>query len=271
MRVAVDASAPGLSAACVVAGALAATSTDPSLTLVLVGPEQDLAVEAAARGAGPRVGVLAGDPLPTGPAAETERAVRRGARAGARVAARLLRDGAADALVGLGPAAATVAAATFTLPAARGITRPPLAVRVGSGVLLDVSGHAGTAPGELAAFAAAGVAYTTALGAPAPAVVELVPGGEPAFDPATLLAGTAREVVVTDGFTGGLLRRLLAAAGAEVGVATLLGLDAVVVAADGAVELAGAVGEAVRCVRAGTVAAVAGAAARLVRARLVAS
>lgn len=271
MRVAVDASAPGLSAACVVAGALAATSTEPSLTLVLVGPEQDLAAEVAARGAGPHVGVLAGEPLPAGPAAEIERSVRRGARTGARVAARLLRDGAADALVGLGPTAATVAAATFTLPAARGIPRPPLAVRVGSGVLLDVSGHAGAAPGELAAFAAAGVAYATALGRPDPAVVELVPGGEPAFDPATLVAGTAREVVVTDGFTGELVRRLLAAAGAEVGVATLLGLDGVVVAAEGAAGLAGPAAAAVRALRAGTVAAVAEAAERLVRSRLVAS
>jgi len=161
------------------------------------------------------------------------RAVRSKRDATVRVAARLVRDGAADAVVSVGSTGAALAAAVFTLGRLKGMTRPALAVVVpalaGPVVLLDVGANTEATPDLLAQFALAGTALAQArLGIAEPRVGLLSIGEEAGKgDPlrrdayAVLSAlpvdfvgnvegrdvphGGPADVVVTDGFTGNVL------------------------------------------------------------------
>lgn len=228
--------------AAVVDGALLALAARHDLALVLVGPpgvpEQLLAGRGAERiRCVPATEVVGMDEEPAA-------AVRAKRDASVRVAARLVRDGAADAMVSVGSTGAALAAAVFTLGRLSGVGRPALAAvipaRRGPLVLLDAGATPDPDARLLAQQALAGAAFAAVrLGLPDPRVGLLSIGSEPGKGDAlrkethALLAtlplhfvgnvegrdipmGGVADVVVTDGFTGNVLVK-----GLE-GVATML-------------------------------------------------
>jgi phosphate acyltransferase len=239
VRVAVDLLGGDNPPEAVADAAVRALSADPSLAVVLVGPS-DVAEAAAAR----RSPDVAADRVATIPASEVVamtddpvRAVRAKRHASVRVAARLLRDGAADAMVTVGSTGAAVASAVFALGRLRGMSRPALAVVVPAlehpVVLLDVGAGAEASAGVLGQFAVAGATFARVrLGVAAPRVGLLSIGAEAGKGDALRRAaasavaaaisdlpavfvgnveggdvalGGPADVVVTDGFTGNVL------------------------------------------------------------------
>ena len=270
MRVAVDLLGGDHAPDVVVDGALQAISRrDPDeLQVILVGPPAEAERLLAARDAAGALPVVAAHEV-VGMAEDPARAVRRKRDATVRVAARLVRDGAADALVSVGSTGATMAAAFFSLQRLPGVSRPPLAVVVPSAagplVLLDVGSTVDVSADQLAQHALAGAAYATVrLGLARPRVGLLSNGSEPgkgdslrreAYDllsevlsdlPVEFVGnveghdisrGGVADVVVTDGFTGNVVLKTLEGAGAVTDApagAVLLGVDGVVVVGHGA-------------------------------------
>lgn len=254
-------------------GALQATSVDPELRLLLVGPRQvaDEVVSALPSAARGRV-----DLLLAARAVQASDQPVRAARPGTTVLAGVSAVGrsAADGLVSAGSSGATVTAAVLVL--GRGVRRPPLAAilpgRAGPVVLLDVGASVDPAPPVLLAYALLGAAYArVALGIAAPRVGLLSIGTEPGkgdrwrrvaygrlagyalpdgaqfvgnvegFD---VSLGERADVVVTDGFTGNVLLKGIEGAYALAGgelpsetaprAAALLGVGGTVVVCHGA-------------------------------------
>jgi glycerol-3-phosphate acyltransferase PlsX len=230
----------------VVAGALLAVDRWPGLGVTLVGPPELVRLELAARDAAGRLPVVPA----SGTVPATERpatGVRTRRDCSVAVGARLVRDGAADALVSVGPTGAVIAAGLLTFRRLPGVTRPPLAIVVPALraplVLLDVGAYPDCAPELLACFARLGSAYAAvALGTRRPRVGLLSNGTEPDkgdrlrrragvalaaapgtfvgnVEAAAILLGGDADVVVTDGFTGNvLLKGLEGAVGAVFGL-----------------------------------------------------
>jgi glycerol-3-phosphate acyltransferase PlsX len=216
----------GQAAACTGAEQAAATQ------IILVGPAELAERLLAERGAAGRFPVAAAGEV-IGMDENPARAVRAKRDATVRVASRLVRDGAADAVVSVGSSGATMAAALFTLGRVPGMTRPAIAVVVpapaGGVVLLDVGATVEATPDLLAQFALAGAAYAAArFDVAAPRVGLLSVGAEAgkgdalrksAYDlleelPVDFVGnveggdvalGDAVDVVVADGFAGNVL------------------------------------------------------------------
>ncbi len=235
LRVAVDVGGAHLSAADVVEAVRSLTTGRPELSLVLVG--DPAAFEATPVPPGVEV-VAAPDSI--GDDDDPARAVRARRGASVRVATRLLRVGAADAVVSFGPAAATLAAAQFSLGRVPGMTQVCLAAELPSegrpAVLVDAGAGPAAAPETLIQYAYAGAVYArTQLGAASPFVGLLSAGfrtgsGDPSYDEAdrrlhevssspaapfgyagpvpvdAVWAGASpADVVITAGFAGALL------------------------------------------------------------------
>jgi phosphate acyltransferase len=255
-RVAVDLLGAELDRRGLLDGVERALSTRPELDLVLV---DDSVADSAAvvaldpervRGIGAAEAIAAGD--------DPVRAVRARRRASVRIATRLLRDDEVDAVVSFGPPAATLAAAQFSLGRVPGMTKASFATELprpaaGPVVLVDSGASPDASVEALVQHAYAGIAYARAgMGVAEPLVGLLSAGfapgsGDPAHDeadrrlaalgfryagPARLdavcSAGSAIDVLVTDGFTGAIVRQVLAtAAGCQV----VMGVAGVVVAA----------------------------------------
>jgi phosphate acyltransferase len=235
-RIAVDLLGGDAAPAVVVDGALRASTADPDLSLVLVGP-QEVADEVIAAlpparrthvevDAVRRVVGMADSPL---------RAVRSDTTVRAGVAA--VATGRADALVTAGASGAAVTAAVHGFGRQPGVRRPALCVTLpalrGPVVLLDVGAGLDLMPSELARFAQLGAMYAVVVhGIETPRVGLLSIGAEPgkgdklrkvaavALADATLPPGARytgyveghdvtlgghADVVVTDGFTGNVL------------------------------------------------------------------
>lgn len=274
MRVALDLLGGDHAPEAVLDGALLVRERRPDLAVTLVGPPEQAAALLAARGLPEALPVAAAREV-VGMTEDPARGVRRKRDATVRVAARLLRDGAADAMVSVGSTGAAMAAAVFTLGRLPGLTRPPLAAVVpaaaGPLVLLDVGSTVDSSPDGLAQFALAGAAYAQVrLGLPRPRVGLLSNGAEPGKGDALRRAayevvarlpvefvgnveghdvarGGVADVVVTDGFTGNVVLKALegaAASGSASGAdrtgagAVLLGVDGVVVVGHGAADAA---------------------------------
>jgi glycerol-3-phosphate acyltransferase PlsX len=247
------------------AGACSALDADPGLHVTVVGPA-DLASTLFGDAIGPErwsfvaaAGVVA-DEL------DALRAIRGRRDATARVAARLVRDGVADGFVSAGPASVTQAAASFGLGLLPGTTDASLAATLDRGtdqapiVLVDAGANTDTDAGQLLQHAVQGSAYVRALaGTSSPRVVLLAATSDPdrldltrkrsfavlassaaqgllsfagATTTALLLGGVDAHLVVTDGFTGGVLRAACAAKGdapadGASGVSVLLGFRGV--------------------------------------------
>lgn len=235
VRVAVDLLGGDHPPAVVAAGAVRAAADLADVEVVLVGPP-GLAAALPAGGAAARVTHVAASSA-VGMDEDPAHAVRAKRDASVRVAARLVRDGAADAMVTVGSTGAAMAAALFTLGRLPGTTRPALAVVVPAlahpVVLLDAGANADATPDLLAQFAVSGAAYArVALGVAEPRVGLLSIGAEAgkgdglrkeghaaitaalAGLPARFVGnvegsdvplGGPADVVVTDGFSGNVL------------------------------------------------------------------
>lgn len=174
-------------------------------------------------------------------------AVRKNEDSSVRVAMRLVRDGAADAVVSCGNTGAVLVAAYFDLGVLPGVDRPPIATvfpRADGGrlVLLDAGANVDCRPEQLVSFAQMGAAYAELLGisrprigllsngeedgkgsAPVRAALPLLRQTELDFvgnvEPSAAMEGRC-DVLVTDGFVGNVL--LKAAEGAVNTVVQLL-------------------------------------------------
>lgn len=195
----------------------------------------------------------AGTVADTGDEAAAVRAIRGRRDATCRVAARLVRDGGAGAFVTTAGAQVALAAATFGLGLLPGTTHGSLLVRTGGYALVDAGASADPGPGMLVQHAVQGSAALRALGQAAPvrllaatrdpevldvarraaldglrplAEDGLIALGPPAV-PRDAVAGPdgpPAVTILTDGFTGSVLR---AALGARGGVAMLVGFRGV--------------------------------------------
>ncbi len=225
----------------VVDGALIAADEQSGVDVVLVGPPDVAARLLAERGAAGRLEVVAASQV-VGMDEDPARAVRAKRDATVRVCARLVRDGAADAMVSVGSTGAALAAAVFTVGRLRGMSRPALGVVIpaaaGPLVLLDAGATTEATPELLGQFALAGAAFATVrLGLERPRVGLLTNGEEPgkgdplrkgAFEVLSALPlhfvgnvegrdvplGGVADVVVADGFTGNVLLKGLEGAAA---------------------------------------------------------
>ncbi len=151
------------------------------------------------------------------------------------VGCRLVKEGRADGFFSAGNTGAAMAAATLVIGRIRGVQRPAIAAVLPTAgapcVLLDVGANADSKPEHLAQFATMGAAYAiAALGVREPRVGLLNIGEEPskgsqlAQEAYALLQGTPGfagnvegrdipagtvDVVVTDGFTGNVVLKLM--------------------------------------------------------------
>ncbi|SDF01717.1 phosphate:acyl-[acyl carrier protein] acyltransferase [Thermus arciformis] len=229
MRIALDAMGGDHAPRVTVLGALWASRE--GVEVVLVGDEEALKAELARHG-GSLPLVHAPDRIRM---EEHATEVRRRPQSSIAVAMELLKRGEVQAVVSMGHTGATMAAALFTLGRVKGVERPALLVEFpslrGRTFLLDGGANADCRPSFLVQFAAMGLAYAEALGAPAPKVGLLSIGEEEGKGNALVLEafpllkaalggrfygnvegrdiflGTA-EVVVTDGFTGNVALKL---------------------------------------------------------------
>ena len=242
-RIALDLMGGDHAPASVVDGALLVADESPDVTVVLVGPPDVAAALLAERGR-PDAFEVVGASQVVGMDEDPARAVRAKRDATVRVCARLVRDGAADALVSVGSTGAALAAAVFTLGRLRGITRPALATvmpaKAGPLVFLDAGATPDAGPELLGQYALAGSAFATVrLGLADPRVGLLTNGEEAgkgdavrkdAFDLLSSLPirfvgnvegrdvpyGGVADVIVTDGFTGNVLLKGLEGAASMV-------------------------------------------------------
>ena len=164
------------------------------------------------------------------------RAVRAKRNASVSVAARLVKDGRADAFFSAGATGAALAAGVLHTGRIRGIARPGIATVLpfpgAATVLLDAGANADSRPDHLAGFAMLGSVFAeVSLGIAEPRVGLLSVGEEPGkgnelvkeaypliealglrfvgnIEGRDIPAGAA-DVVVTDGFTGNVVLKLL--------------------------------------------------------------
>ena len=234
--VAVDANGADLGPAEVAAGALEAAGR--GVRVLLFGPAEALGAEAAAH---PLVEVVDA-PVSIAKAADPARAARATPDASIVRAAQAVGAGEADALVSGGSTGAALAAALFNIKRAPGVHRPALAVSVPVPehpfTLLDAGANAEVRAEHLVQFAFMGAAFTRGvLGVESPRV-GLLSNGEEATKGTALVIEThellaervaqaggalrfvgnvegtdvtngAADVVVTDGFTGNIVLKLM--------------------------------------------------------------
>lgn len=214
-------------------GVRLALAANPRVRIVLTGPA-DVVVPFAAE---------AGDRVVAHPTTEIiemgehpASAVRTKKDSSIVVGARLVRDKEADALFSAGSTGACMAAATLVMGRIKGVSRPAIATVLPTAgtpcVMLDVGANADCKAENLLEFAEMGEAYASVvLGVKRPRVALLNIGEEatkgsilaqeahallaeklPSFsgniEGRDVIAGSA-DVIVTDGFTGNVVLKLL--------------------------------------------------------------
>ena len=216
----------------VVEGALVALSRDPSLAILLVGPEH--VVGDAAAGTERLTPVVASEIIEM--EESPTQAVRAKRDSSIVVGCRLVKEGKAGGFFSAGNTGAVLAAGTLVVGRIAGVSRPaigavfPTAAK--PSVVLDIGANSDCRPEHLVAFAHMGAAYArTVLGVPEPSVGLLSIGEEPTKGSALvveaheLMAGAVPgftgnvegrdvprgvvDVVVTDGFTGNVVLKLM--------------------------------------------------------------
>ncbi|MDA1003782.1 MAG: phosphate acyltransferase PlsX [Chloroflexi bacterium] len=232
--VALDAMGGDLAPQSTVDGALIAVAE--GITVALVGDEQILHAELAQRG-GPRDGISvvhAPESIAMDANAVAEARRRRGSSISIGIG--MVKRREAGAFVSVGNTGAAMATALMTLGRMRGVERPALCVFLptpgGPTLLLDVGANAEARPSHLVQFAHFGSAYVrTALRIAEPSV-GLLSIGEEASKGSSLIVEAHRglsgvlpgfvgnvegrdialgtvDVVVTDGFTGNVVLKVL--------------------------------------------------------------
>lgn len=245
MRIVLDAMGGDLAPDAPAMGAVAAVSQDPTLQVVLVGPEPRLRPLVAK--AGPladRLSVHHTDQAIEAGEAPVA-AVRAKPKASLVEAIRLVKSGMAEGAVSAGNTGAMMAAGLLVLGRVRGVERPGLSavlpLQDGPGVLLlDVGANLEAKPQHLVQYAWMGSLYAEeVMGIARPRVALLNVGQEPSKGPAALqevhvrltresslnfvgnlesrdlLRGLA-DVVVCDGFVGNLTLKAVEGTAEEV-------------------------------------------------------
>jgi glycerol-3-phosphate acyltransferase PlsX len=230
MRIAIDAMGGDRAPAAPVRGALCALDEYGDVDIVLVGDPARLGAELAATGAtrGERLAVH--DAPETVGAEDPVKTVRASARVSARACADLLREGAVDGVLTMGPTGAAVAAATLYCRRLAGVKRTGIAVPFprdgGITLLVDCGANPDAKPEHLHQYAVMGTEYVrAAFGVAKPRVGILSIGEEESkgnrlvaetwarfrADPVRGFVGNVEphalfqdvaDVVVCDGFTG---------------------------------------------------------------------
>ncbi len=229
--IAVDAMGGDFAPGAVLEGVEAALTADPSLRVLLVGSADTVEPFAAAHEHCEPVATTQIIEMGEHPAA----AVRSKTDSSIVVGCRLVKEGRADGFFSAGSTGAVMAAATLVIGRIKGVQRPAFATVLPTAgapcVLLDVGANADCKPEYLAQFAKMGASYATAaLGIREPRIGLLNIGEEPgkgsqlAQDAYDLLSGTTGfagniegrdipagtvDVVVTDGFTGNVVLKLM--------------------------------------------------------------
>lgn len=236
-RIAVDAVGGDFAPVAVLEGVTAALAADVDLTVLLVGPDSVVNAFAAQH---PRAeGVVADDTI--GMQEHGASAVRAKKESSIVVGCRLVRDGEADAFFSAGNTGAMMAAGVLVTGRLPGVMRPAIGTALPTTgdpcVMLDVGANADCKAEHLAQFAHMGRAYAqAAMGIAEPRVALLNIGEEAtkgsllAQEAHALMAATvpgfignvegrdiptgAADVIVTDGFTGNVVLKLLEGTGA---------------------------------------------------------
>ncbi len=232
VRVVVDAMGGDHAPGEILAGVAVALADDPDLRVILTGPAEVVEPFADAyenASTHPTTEIIGMDE-------NSASAVRKKTDSSIVVGCRLVRETAAEAFFSAGSTGACMAAATLIMGRIPGIARPAIAAvlpTIGSPtVLLDVGATADCKPDHLVHFAHMGSAYArTVLGVRNPRIFLLSIGEEPAkgsqlsiethalmsdqipgflgnIEGHDLLKGNA-DVIVTDGFTGNVVLKLL--------------------------------------------------------------
>lgn len=220
----------------IVAGAVRARR-ELGVEVLLAGPEADVrkALEGADAEPGPGLEIVDAPDVIAMDEADPALAVRRRRDSSVSVAARLVRDGRADAFFSAGATGAALGAAVLEVGRIRG-ARPAIATVLpfpgAQTVLLDSGANVDSRPEHLASFAVLGSTFAAStLGVAEPKVGLLSVGEEPgkgnelAKAAYPLLEGSGVrfvgnvegrdiasdrvDVVVTDGFTGNVVLKLL--------------------------------------------------------------
>ncbi len=236
-RVAVDAMGGDLAPGAIVAGAVRA-HRDRGIDVLLVGAEPQVkeALQAAGADVGPGLEIVATSDVIAMDDPDPARTARSRRESSVAVASRLVASGDADAVFSAGSTGAALAAAVLEIGRIRGVGRPAIAVVLPfpgiPTVLLDGGANTDVRPEYLAGFAAIGAAFAEIrLGIPDPRVGLLSIGEEAgkgndlvrAAFPLVEQAGVhfignvegrdipsdRVDVVVTDGFTGNVVLKLL--------------------------------------------------------------
>lgn len=232
ITIAVDAMGGDHAPGAVFEGVAAAVAADASLTVLLVGPESVVAPFADAHDRVEAVAaadVIAMDEHPA-------TAVRTKRDSSIVVGCRLVKEGRADGFFSAGSTGAAMAAATLVMGRIPGVQRPAIATVIPTAttpcILLDVGANADCKPEYLLQFASMGAVYaSTTLGIAEPRVAllnigeERSKGSQLAQDAFALMDAStpgfigniegrdipagAADVVVTDGFTGNVVLKLM--------------------------------------------------------------
>lgn len=231
ITLAVDAMGGDFAPAAVCDGVEAAILADPSLRVMLVGAAE--IVEPFALVHDRVEAVVTTQVIEMGEHAAT--IVRGKPDSSIVVGCRLVKEGRADGFFSAGNTGAAMAAATLVIGRIPGVMRPAIATVLPTAgapcVMLDSGANADCKPEYLAQFAVMGSAYAkAALGITAPRIgllnigEESTKGSQLAQDAYRLLDGTegfvgnvegrdipagAVDVVVTDGFTGNVVLKLM--------------------------------------------------------------
>lgn len=217
----------------ILAGVADALAADPDLEVILTGPTEVVDPFVSSH---PGRSAAVSTTEVIGMGEHPASAVRSKRDSSIVVGCRLVKEGRADAFFSAGSTGAAMAAATLVMGRVRGVTRPAIATVFPTldrpVVVLDAGANADCKPENLLEFAHMGIAYSrVVLGVEAPSVALLNIGGEPtkgsqlAIEAHVMLrdhvpgfAGNieanhlldgATDVVVTDGFTGNVVLKLL--------------------------------------------------------------
>jgi phosphate acyltransferase len=222
-----------------VAGALEAVAADEHVRVLLCGPPD--ALRAELRGSGGDAIEIVDAPVGIGYDEDPVFVVRSRPDSSLVTSCRLVAEGRAAAAVSAGPTGAMMAASLLTMRRIPGVLRPaiaqPLPCSTGVVVLIDCGANADCRPEHLLQFAHMGSAFaTTVLGIERPTIGLLSNGEEEGKGNALVLEahallrdapdlafhgnvegrdvpGGVVDVVVTDGFTGNVVLKVLEGTG----------------------------------------------------------
>jgi glycerol-3-phosphate acyltransferase PlsX len=232
VTIAVDAMGGDHAPEAVLEGVAAALAADPALRVLLVGPDAVVAPFSASHANAEAVAATEVIEMEEHAAG----AVRAKKDSSIVVGCRMVKEGRADGFFSLGNTGATMAAATLGMGRIAGVLRPAIATVIPTSttpcVLLDAGANADCKAEHLVQFAVMGAAYArAALGIQEPRIALLNIGEEPTKGSALaqeayalmearipgfignvegrdVPAGGA-DVIVTDGFTGNVVLKLM--------------------------------------------------------------